>query len=148
MKSAIWHLRRSLLGPLGSNVARHDAVEDERGSIEAGLTLIPVTLLFLILVQLVIAGSWQVVERAKLHDYSIKSNFSTERTRDSLTESQESSEIEGSGGTRKLTVTHRSAPGVGKITRYKLESEVFTFAPFFNWLGESVKLRTEVIEIE
>lgn len=38
----------------------------ERGSIEAGLTIIPTTAFFLLTLQLVISGSYQVVETMKL----------------------------------------------------------------------------------
>ena len=42
--------------------------KSDRGSIEAGLALLPVTLLFLMVFQLLLAGSWQSIETAKLHD--------------------------------------------------------------------------------
>ena len=37
----------------------------ENGSVDAGLTLIPATIFFLILLQIILAGSWQVMERTK-----------------------------------------------------------------------------------
>ena len=42
--------------------------KSDRGSIESGLALLPVTLLFLMVFQLLLAGSWQSIETAKLHD--------------------------------------------------------------------------------
>ena len=45
--------------------------KSEGGSVEAGLVLIPTTLFFIILLEIVLAGSWQVMGRAKLHDYVV-----------------------------------------------------------------------------
>jgi hypothetical protein len=47
----------------------------QRGSIESGLVLIPTTLFFLAALQLLLAGSWQTIERARLHDLVIKSSI-------------------------------------------------------------------------
>ena len=47
---------------------------DERGTLEAGLAIIPTTLLFLMILQIFFAGSWQVMERAKLHDLVIQTS--------------------------------------------------------------------------
>ena len=44
----------------------------ERGSIEAGLTIIPTTAFFLLTLQLVISGSYQVVETMKLQSMVTK----------------------------------------------------------------------------
>ena len=43
-------------------------VQSDEGSIEAGLVLIPLTFLFLAITQLIVLGSWQTVETARLHD--------------------------------------------------------------------------------
>ncbi len=55
-------LRRSLRGLKGSLRGRPEemlnVLRDERGSVEAGLTLIPLTILFLLSVQLVFASQW------------------------------------------------------------------------------------------
>lgn len=40
----------------------------EEGAVEAALVLIPTTLLFIMVFQLVLAGSWQSLETAQLHD--------------------------------------------------------------------------------
>lgn len=48
---------------LDSETTRADA-----GSIESGLILIPVTALFLLVAQVIVAGSWQSLETARLHD--------------------------------------------------------------------------------
>ena len=49
--------------------------ESERGSVESGLVLIPTTLFFLVALQLLLAGSWQTIERARLHDIVIESSI-------------------------------------------------------------------------
>jgi hypothetical protein len=55
----------------------------ERGSIESGLVLIPTTLFFLAALQLLLAGSWQTIERARLHDLVIKSSIQEALSTDS-----------------------------------------------------------------
>jgi hypothetical protein len=40
----------------------------ERGSVEAGLAIVPTTILFLLIIQLIVAQSWQSLETARLHD--------------------------------------------------------------------------------
>jgi hypothetical protein len=55
-----------------------DLPEDDIGTVEAGLALIPTTLFFLLLLQVVIAGSWQVLERARIHDLAIRTSISGE----------------------------------------------------------------------
>ena len=47
----------------------------QRGSIESGLVLIPTTLFFLMALQVLLAGSWQTIERARLHDLVIESSI-------------------------------------------------------------------------
>lgn len=46
---------------------------DEEGSVEAGLTLIPTTAFFLLVLQLVVAGSVKTVETMKLQSWLNKS---------------------------------------------------------------------------
>ena len=48
-------------------------VDKEEGSIEAGLTLIPTTAFFLLVLQLVVAGSVKTVETMKLQSWLNKS---------------------------------------------------------------------------
>ena len=47
----------------------------QRGTVEAGLVLIPTTVFFLMALQLLLAGSWQSIERARLHDLVIESSI-------------------------------------------------------------------------
>jgi hypothetical protein len=59
-----------------SIIVRDQIYDSEEGSVDAGLALIPTTLFFIILLQIVLAGSWQVMERAKLHDLVIRDSIS------------------------------------------------------------------------
>jgi hypothetical protein len=67
---------------------------DEKGTLEAGLVIIPTTLLFLMILQVLFAGSWQVMERAKLHDLVINTSLSETRSERG---NEEIGEILGSG---------------------------------------------------
>jgi hypothetical protein len=58
-----------------SAIAPVDERSMQRGSIESGLVLIPTTLFFLAALQLLLAGSWQTIERARLHDLVIESSI-------------------------------------------------------------------------
>lgn len=130
---------------------------EEVGSIEAGLTLIPVTLLFLLLVQIVLTGSWQVQDRARLHDYVIKRQLGSSLNASSaqglgtdvfiLAENIDSVQ-EGFYPPSILKANSSYYYGVGKVTSYELESSIPTFAPFLSWFGNSIKLRSTVIDIE
>ena len=64
---------------------------DEKGTVEAGLVVIPITLLFLAILQILFAGSWQVMERAKLHDLVISTSLSEAAREGSFEESKENS---------------------------------------------------------
>lgn len=55
----------------------------QRGSVESGLVLIPTTLFFLAALQLLLAGSWQTIERARLHDFVIESSIQESLSTDS-----------------------------------------------------------------
>lgn len=49
--------------------------DNERGTIEAGLVIIPTTILFLMILQIIFAGSFQIIERTKLHNLVIESSL-------------------------------------------------------------------------
>jgi hypothetical protein len=49
-----------------SNPSHSASVEE--GSVEAGLILIPLTALFLLIAQVIVAGSWQSLETSRFHD--------------------------------------------------------------------------------
>lgn len=68
-----------------------ESLLDEKGTVEAGLVIIPTTLLFLVILQVLFAGSWQVMERAKLHDLVISTSLSEAAREGSFEESEENS---------------------------------------------------------
>jgi hypothetical protein len=68
-----------------------ESLLDEKGTVEAGLVIIPTTLLFLVILQVLFAGSWQVMERAKLHDLVISTSLSEAAREGSFEESKENS---------------------------------------------------------
>jgi len=68
-----------------------ESLLDEKGTVEAGLVIIPTTLLFLVILQILFAGSWQVMERAKLHDLVISTSLSEAAREGSFEESKENS---------------------------------------------------------
>ena len=68
-----------------------ESLLDEKGTVEAGLVVIPTTLLFLAILQILFAGSWQVMERAKLHDLVISTSLSEAAREGSFEESKENS---------------------------------------------------------
>lgn len=66
-----------------SPLASADERSLQRGSVESGLVLIPTTLFFLAALQLLLAGSWQTIERARLHDFVIESSIQEPLSADS-----------------------------------------------------------------
>ena len=68
-----------------------ESLLDEKGTVEAGLVVIPITLLFLAILQILFAGSWQVMERAKLHDLVISTSLSEAAREGSFDEIKENS---------------------------------------------------------
>ena len=74
-----------------------ESLLDEKGTVEAGLVVIPTTLLFLAILQILFAGSWQVMERAKLHDLVISTSLSEAAREGSFEESKENSFVSDYG---------------------------------------------------
>jgi len=75
-----------------------ESLLDEKGTVEAGLVIIPTTLLFLMILQILFAGSWQVMERAKLHDLVVRSSLSEATSERSSGDSKNSSYFGEYGG--------------------------------------------------
>lgn len=48
----------------------------ESASVEAGLVFIPTTILFLLVLQLIVAGSWQAISNAQLDSYVTRAALS------------------------------------------------------------------------
>jgi hypothetical protein len=78
-----------------------ESLLDEKGTVEAGLVIIPLTLLFLMILQILFAGSWQVMERAKLHDLVVRSSLS-EATREGSSGDSKNNSYFGEYGGQKV----------------------------------------------
>jgi len=113
---------------------QNDSHLGERGSIDAALTLIPLTILFLLLVQLILVGSKQTSESYHLHDFVIRSQIA-EGARGQETFDLPSNEK------REIKVNQRLIEGIGTITSYELESEIPIFGVFLDWIGSEWRLR-------
>jgi hypothetical protein len=78
-----------------------ESLIEEKGTVEAGLVIIPTTLLFLMILQILFAGSWQVMERAKLHDLVVRSSLS-EATREGSSGDSKNNSYFGEYGGQKI----------------------------------------------
>jgi hypothetical protein len=83
-----------------------ESLLDEKGTVEAGLVIIPTTLLFLMILQILLAGSWQVMERAKLHDLVVRSSLSEATSEGSSGESKNNSYFGEYGGQKVGSGAH------------------------------------------
>ena len=83
-----------------------ESLLDEKGTVEAGLVIIPTTLLFLVILQILFAGSWQVMERAKLHDLVISTSLSEAAREGSFEESKENSFVSEYGSQKAGSGTY------------------------------------------
>lgn len=117
--------------------------DSDRGSVEAGLVLIPTTLLFLMILQIVLAGSIQITERAKLHDVVIKSSLSPnsasavispdpQDTSRNLTKRTEGALASNS----KIEINHQETQ-VGRLHRIEIITPIPIFEGLFSFLGIS-----------
>lgn len=83
-----------------------ESLLDEKGTVEAGLVVIPTTLLFLAILQILFAGSWQVMERANLHDLVISTSLSEAAREGSFEESKENSFVSEYGSQKAGSGTY------------------------------------------
>lgn len=128
--------------------------ELERGSIESGLVLIPTTLFFLMILQVLLAGSWQTIERARLHDLvienSIKDSLSTNLPNsDKEIEPGQVQLFEGSLSapedyvgmqaykTRSLSISQQATP-VGTIQLFEMSTDIPILGDFFGVMDGSL----------
>lgn len=108
----------------------------ECGSVEAGLAIIPTTLFFLLVLQIVLAGSWQVIEQTRLHNLIVKSEISgDEVAADSLERSH-------------IVVERSEVTGIGELTRYEMRTELPGFSALLPSKEEGLVVRNFAIRIE
>jgi hypothetical protein len=119
----------------------------QRGSIEAGLVLIPTTLFFLAALQLLLAGSWQTIERARLHDLVIESSIQEALSTDSQLvfkgEAIERSQLrigsigrfgdQSAGASPSLYVQDQFTP-IGTLRSFELTTQLPIIGGFFQAL--------------
>ena len=117
-----------------------ESINLESGSVESGLVLIPTTIFFLLILQLIVAGSWQVLERARLHDFVIKSIMASESGEEmAYSVIEEVRDGKGKSGSVPLTessnlqINEEVAP-IGLIREYDLTSPI----PILGSIGEAV----------
>ena len=120
----------------------------ERGNIESGLVLVPTTLFFLMTLQILLAGSWQTIERTRLHDMviesSIKDSLGNSSNRDFERDSKYLDGIstdqlseESLGSTSSLSIRHHHTP-VGTIETFELKTDLPILGNFFNAFGSGL----------
>lgn len=137
------------------------ANDSERGSVEAGLVLIPTTIFFLMILQIVTAGSWQVLERTNLHDLVIRTSIQggdLEYARrsfesDSLANSGATNQAaEDSrqgilGGKRELRVNSEKG-FFGTIRKFELSSRVPILGNLFGGAQEGIlRVKNQAVSI-
>ncbi|MEY3149507.1 MAG: hypothetical protein RL029_781 [Actinomycetota bacterium] len=107
--------------------------DSERGSIEAGLTLIPTTAFFLLVLQIVISGGFQIAERVSLQNVV---------TRGALGDSQ-SAELFAAKN-RVVSSESVSLPGGGELI---LASSEVSTPRVTNFLTGDPRMKVEAIAI-
>jgi hypothetical protein len=102
-------------------------VRDEEGSVEAGLLFIPTTAFFLLLLQLVVAGSMQTIETMNIQSWLNKSALYG--LDGDVTEKIERSSLPGGG--EVLTLKQRtSVPRISSFPRTFNQEEGLKVATF------------------
>lgn len=100
--------------------------EDEIGSVESGLVLIPTMIFFLTLIQIVIMGSFQLVDKASLHSLVIKRDI----------EGQFPAEMEDGFPRGEVNFESHYIPGVGDLQIARSQRAVPTL--LLGWIGKDV----------
>jgi len=137
----------------GGNPVLSQLDVSEKGSVDAGLTLIPATIFFLVLLQVILAGSWQVMERAKLHDLLIRDSISAGASTtagSSLNKPSESRSLgrnQNAGG--ETLITRKRTSEYGDIYEYLSEKKVPIFGALLESFGANeFKIKLSAIRVE
>jgi hypothetical protein len=93
-------------------------VRDEEGSVEAGLMFIPTTAFFLLVLQLVVAGSMQTIETMNIQSWLNKSSFY------------------GLDGEISEQIERSTLPGGGDLLTFKQRTSVPKISPFTGSLAQ------------
>ncbi len=109
------------------------ASPDEMGTIEAGMALIPTTVFFILMLQVVLAGSWQVIERAKIHAVAIRSTIA--------------SDTKISQDIADIAIETKNLP-YGNLHTFSKSEQIPIFGALLNWLDkDSARLRVTTVSI-
>lgn len=111
----------------------HNDDHSELGSVEAGLTFIPTTAFFLLVMQLVISGSFQVVETMNLQSAVTKYAFSQEWNLRDHEPKQ-----------RDLNVSYEELPGGGALI---LADSQITTPQITNLIRTGPKMKSQALAI-
>jgi hypothetical protein len=121
-----------------------ESLLDEKGTVEAGLVIIPTTLLFLMILQILFAGSWQVMERAKLHDLVVRSSLSEATREGSSGDSKNNSYFGEYGGQRVGSRANGSGPN-GSNANGDIEfADLYLLEKFYFLSGKSFSSSSKV----
>lgn len=137
----------------GGNPVLSQLDVSEKGSVDAGLTLIPTTIFFLVLLQVILAGSWQVVERAKLHDLLIRESISagaptTAGSSFNKPSENRSLDTNQNAGNETL-ITRKRTSEYGDIYEYLSEKKVPIFGALLESFGVTeFKIKLSAIRVE
>lgn len=115
--------------------------EFDRGSIEAGLTFIPTTAFFLLLVQLITAGSFQLVNRFELQNIVTRQGLG-ERTNQLYLGKGGESSLNLNGEQVELDI--KSLPGGGEIVMVNAATQAPRVTDFFK---VNLKMNSEAIAV-
>ena len=137
----------------GGNPVLSQLDVSEKGSVDAGLTLIPATIFFLVLLQVILAGSWQVMERAKLHDLLIRDSISAgapTTAGSSLNKPSESRSLDRNQNAGDETlITRKRTSEYGDIYEYLSEKKVPIFGALLESFGANeFKIKLSAIRVE
>lgn len=115
------------------SVNQRNASLDEMGTIEAGMALIPTTLFFILMLQVVLAGSWQVIERAKIHAVAIRSTIASE--------TKLSKDIDD------ISIETKNRP-YGDLHTFSKSQRIPIFGALLNWFDkDSARIRVTTVSI-
>lgn len=119
----------------------------QRGSIESGLVLIPTTIFFLMALQVLLAGSWQTIERARLHDLVIESSLKESIGGSQQSLNENSTYLSGDGlsklngtfdGERSTLIVEEEFTPVGTIRTVEKSTKLPILGDFFRSIDRGV----------
>lgn len=121
---------------------KSDPINSEDGSVEAGLTFIPTTAFFLLVIQLVISGSFQVFETMNLQSLVTKVALGEES--ELVRNGSTGNGLTGNGVDSGIEYTKESLPGGGEVI---LVNSKISTPQISNLLGGKVVMKAQAMAI-